>query len=640
MIVATAGHIDHGKTLLVRSLTGVDTDRLPEEKARGISIDLGFAHGHPGGGPLVGFVDVPGHERFVRNMVAGVCGIDFALLVVAADDGVMPQTTEHVQILDLLGVRRGLVVMTKIDRVEPVRQQQVRAQIGALLAGTGLDGLEVVAASAVSGAGIATVGARLRSAAEANQARHQPGRHFRFAVDRAFSVEGSGTVVTGTVFSGEAAVGERLLVSPAGVGARVRRLQVHACEVPAVRAGQRCAINLASVALGEVGRGDWIVSEAAHHPSLRLDARLQLLPGAPVPGPAARLHLHHGCRSTLGRVVPLPGQTLAPGASAWVQLVLDQPLPALHGDRFILRDSAGERTLGGGVVLDPFASARRRRSDRTATLEQGSAQAVLGALLDAPGGVALEPFERMFNLTAAAAQALRETLDVVVIGRSPRTGISRQRHSAWQQASQDCLQTFHSEHPAVPGIRLQALRDQVAPALALPVFEAFLHGGSGSRGISVRNGLARLAEHDLPTHPGDRDLWSSVYPLLRGSGRDIASALPRPQELAQAARVDPRAVTELLYRRRAAGTVHRVGKDRFCLRTTLAGLAQTAAALAHASPDGCFTVGQYRDAIGTGRGLAIEILECLDSVGATLRVGETRRLRNEHVAQLQASTAA
>jgi selenocysteine-specific elongation factor len=638
MIVATAGHIDHGKTLLVRRLTGVDTDRLPEEKARGISIDLGFAYGHPDGGPLVGFVDVPGHERFVRNMVAGVCGIDFALLVVAADDGVMPQTIEHVQILDLLGVRRGLAVMTKVDRVDAARQQQVRAQIAALLAGTGLDSLPVVAASAVSGEGMATLATRLREAAEATQARHLPGRHFRLSVDRAFSVEGSGTVVTGTVFSGEAAVGDRLLVSPGGVAARVRRLQVHASDVPGVRAGQRCAINLASVSLSEVARGDWIVSEAAHHPSLRLDARLQLLPGAPVPGPAARVHLHHGCRSTLGRVVPLPDQPLAPGASAWVHLVLDEPLPALHGDRFILRDSAAGRTLGGGVVLDPFASGRRRRSGRNATLgalEQGSAQAVLAALLEAPAGVALEPFERMFNLTAAAAQALREALDVVVIGRGPRTGISRQRHSAWQQACLDCLQSFHTRHPAVQGLRLHALRDQVAPALPLPAFEAFLHAGTGLRGISVRNGVARLAEHDTTHQPGDRDLWASVYPLLRGSGSDIASALVRPQEIAQAARLDPRAVTELLYRRRAAGTVHRVGKDRFCLRTTLAGLAQTAAALAHADPHERFTVGQFRDAIGTGRGLAIEILECLDSVGATLRVGEARRLRNEHLAVLQ-----
>ncbi|MBS3997890.1 MAG: selenocysteine-specific translation elongation factor, partial [Hydrogenophaga sp.] len=284
MIVATAGHIDHGKTLLVRTLTGVDTDRLPEEKARGISIDLGFAYGSPAGGPLVGFVDVPGHERFVRNMVAGVCGIDFALLVVAADDGVMPQTVEHAQILDLLGVSTGLAVMTKVDRVDEAQRAVVRAQIEALVAGTALQGLRMVEASPVSGEGMEAVASTLRVAAEASeraQARHQSGRHFRFAVDRAFTVEGSGTVVTGTVFSGEAAVGDRLRVSPSGAAARVRRLHVHASEVERVGAGQRCALNLANVPLSDVGRGDWIVADAIHRPTHRLDARLHLLPGAP-----------------------------------------------------------------------------------------------------------------------------------------------------------------------------------------------------------------------------------------------------------------------------------------------------------------------------------------------------------------------
>lgn len=633
MIVATAGHIDHGKTLLVGTITGVDTDRLPEEKARGISIDLGFAYGKPAGGPLVGFVDVPGHERFVRNMVAGVCGIDYALIVVAADDGVMPQTVEHVQILDLLGVRRGLAVMTKVDRVDAPRRSQVRLQIAALVAGTTLENLNVVEASPVTGEGISAVCSQLRAATEATHARWQPGRHFRFAVDRAFTVEGSGTVVTGTVFSGEAVVGDRLLVSPGGVAARVRRLHVHASEVERVRGGQRCAINLANVSLADVARGDWIVADAIHRPTHRLDARLRLLPGAHAPGPAARVHLHHGCRDVMARVVPITGQALAAGASALCHLVLDEPLPALHGDRFILRDSAAESTLGGGVVLDPFATGRRRRPGRVDTLDtlaQDSAEDVLQALLQAPGGVDLDHFDLMFNLAPAAAQALREGLGVVVIGRHPRVGVTRDRHAGWEQATQACLQAFHSQHPAVHGMRAKELRDHIAPSLPVPSFEAFLHGGS-SRGIAVRNGVARLVEHDVAANPGDRVLWETVYPVLRGTGSDISTAVPRIREIAQAARVDLRALTELLYRRRATGTVHRIGEDRFCLRTTLAGLASTAATVAATSADGRFTVAQYRDAIGTGRLLAIQILECLDSVGATMRVGEVRRMRDEHV---------
>lgn len=638
MIVATAGHIDHGKTLLVRSLTGVDTDRLPQEKARGISIDLGFAYASPGGGPLIGFVDVPGHERYVRNMVAGVCGIDFALVVVAADDGVMPQTLEHVQILDLLGVCRGLAVITKVDRVDAARRPQVRSQIHSLVAGTSLEGLEIVEASPVTGEGIEALCGRLRTAAEATQARFEAGRHFRFAVDRAFTVEGSGTVITGTVFSGEAVVGDRLRVSPAGATARVRRLHVHASEVARVRAGQRCAINLANVPLADVGRGDWIVADAVHQPTWRLDTRLRLLPGVGVPGPAARVHLHHGCRDVMASVVPIAGQRLVAGASALAHVIVDEPLPALSGDRFILRDSAAERTLGGGVVLDPFATNRRRRKgrlDRLETLARGRPEEVLAELLQAPGGVDLDQFELAFNLAPQAAQKLHDALGVVVIGREPRMGVTRERHACWERATRACLEAFHKEHPALHGMRAQALRDRIAPAMPVPGFEAFLHSGSSSRGIAVRHGVARLVEHDVAANPGDRALWESVYPLLRGKGTDTASAVPRARELAQSARVDLRALTELLYRRRAAGTVHRIGADRFCLRTTLAGLASTAAQVAASSPDGHFTVAQYRDAIGTGRLLAIEILECLDGVGATMRVGEGRRMRDEHARQLQ-----
>ena len=634
MIVATAGHIDHGKTLLVRTITGVDTDRLPEEKARGISIDLGFAYGTPADGPQVGFVDVPGHERFVRNMVAGVCGIDFALIVVAADDGVMPQTVEHLQILELLGVRRGLAVITKIDRVDGARRLQVRAETEALVAQTALSGLNIMEASPVTGAGIEAVCTALREAAESTPERHRPGMHFRFAIDRAFSIEGSGTVVTGTVFSGETRVGDRLVISPRGLAARVRRLRVHASDVDQVHGGQRCAINLASVALADVARGDWMVAEAIHRPTHRLDTRIQLLQGAHAPGPAARVHLHHGCRAVMARVVPIAGPPLQAGTSAWCHLVLDEPVPALNGDRFILRDSAAERTLGGGVVLDPFASGRRRRPERVEILNALSlarASDAMSGLLALPGAVDLDRFEAMYNLTREAAQALREAMELVVIGRNPRIAVSRERHADWEAATRTCLQAFHASHPAVHGMRAQELRDRVAPTLALPSYEAFLREGSMSRGISVRHGVARLVEHDVTANPGDRALWEVVFPLLRGTGGDIPSALPRTQELAKSARTELRVLTDLLYRRLAAGTVHRVGADRFCLRTTLAGLAETAATVAASSDDGRFTVAQYRDAIGTGRLLAIQILECLDKAGATVRVGESRRMRDDHV---------
>jgi selenocysteine-specific elongation factor len=281
MIVATAGHIDHGKTLLVRTLTGVDTDRLPEEKARGISIDLGFAYWPLESGNVVGFVDVPGHERFIRNMLAGVCGIDFVLLVVAADDGVMPQTVEHLHILDLLDIRRGLAVVTKVDRVAPERVEAVREEVSGLLAGTRLAGIPVMPVSAVTGAGIEPLREALAAAANEHAGRSARDQHFRYAIDRAFTIAGSGTVVTGTVFNGAVAVNDKLVVSPRGTPVRVRGIQIRGKPADRAQAGQRCALNLTGANpadralagqrgahnppgtdLEPVARGDWLLAEA------------------------------------------------------------------------------------------------------------------------------------------------------------------------------------------------------------------------------------------------------------------------------------------------------------------------------------------------------------------------------------------
>jgi len=638
MIVATAGHIDHGKTRLVGAITGVDTDRLPEEKARGISIDLGFAYWTSARGALIGFVDVPGHERFVRNMLAGVCGIDLGMVVIAADDGVMPQTIEHVQILDLLCIRRGLAVMSKVDRVDARRRGEVRSEITALLGGTSMRGLDILEVSTVTGEGIDAVKEALSRAADTMETRVCGGRHFRFAVDRAFGVQGSGTVVTGTVFSGEVKVGARLRVSPSGAVVRVRGLRVQESFVGFVRAGQRCAMNLAGVAVADVARGDWIVGEAIHLPTQRIDAEVVLLPGTHAAlTPATRVHLHLGAGDVLARIVSIVGNAIAPGARALIQLVLDQPVSALHGDRFILRDSAAQRTLGGGTVLDPFARATRRRmpgrAAALAALATSSPEDALRALLHDTAGVDLDRFEVMFNINSEAAHALYGDLDVAIIGSEPRTGIPRERHASWASHVHAHLSQFHAWHPAAHGMQVKDLRDAVAPLLSLPAFESFIQEVAASRRIGVKGGVARLPEHDPAANPADRVLWERLYPLLVAAEIEA----PRVQELAREVGVGERALRDLLYRRRATGAVYRIGEDRFCLRSTLAALAATAASLAQSSPTGTFTAADFRDAIEMGRNLAIEILECLDNVGVTLRVGDERRLHHDYVPLLGAS---
>ena len=339
MIVGTAGHIDHGKSSLVRSLTGVDTDRLKEEKARGISIDLGFAYAPAPDGSALGFVDVPGHEKFVHTMLAGATGVDFVLLVVAADDGIMPQTREHLAILDLLGLDRGIVALTKIDMVPPERVAEVSDDLENLLATSSLAGAEIAPVSSATGAGVDVLREKLFAASDATRARSQEGA-FRFAVDRSFTLSGAGTVVTGIVLSGEVSVGDRVVVSPSGRPARVRN--IHAQNRPAERgrAGERCALNLAGEAISKdaIARGDFVLAPELHAPTERIDVSFRLLSSERKSiAQWTPIRLHHAASDIAARIVLLGDDPIAPGDQAFAQLVLEKPIAAAVGDRFVAR---------------------------------------------------------------------------------------------------------------------------------------------------------------------------------------------------------------------------------------------------------------------------------------------------------------
>jgi len=629
MIVATAGHIDHGKTLLVKTLTGVDTDRLPEEKKRGISIDIGFAYWPLESGAVVGFVDVPGHERFVRNMLAGVCGIDFALLVVAADDGVMPQTVEHLHILDLLGIQRGIAVVTKSDRVPAERVEQVRAEVAALLAPTRLAGAPVLAVSAVTGTGIEALRQQLAAAAGAFAARMTEGQHFRFAIDRAFTIAGSGTVVTGTVFNGAVAAGDRLMVSPRGIPVRVRGIQMRGQPAERAQAGERCALNLTGADLETVARGDWLMHEAIHAPTRRIDARVTVL--ASEADPLAHwtpVHTHLATADVTARV-SIPGEgRIAPGASALVQLVLAKPVCALNGDRFILRDQSAQRTLGGGVVLDPAARATRRataaRLAELAALEKGSPEAALSETLKVPGhGVDLARFERTFNLRPERAAALYATAGVVTLGKDSRTGVMQAHRDALRTQAPAAVREFHRTQPQAVGMDVSALRAQIAPQLPEAAFQALLRELADERQLVISSNQVRAPGHDATSNPEDQRMWQLVHPALLAAG----FAPPTVAELAAALKLKEPALKDFLHRKSRTGEVLRVTPQRFYPRATLATLAATADAVARASPGGAFTAAQYRDATGIGRGLAIEILEFLDTLAITQRVGDARKMR-------------
>ncbi len=637
MIIGTAGHIDHGKTALVKALTGVDADRLQEEKARGMTIDLGFAYTPLANGEILGFVDVPGHEKFVHNMLAGATGIDFALLVVAADDGVMPQTQEHLQIIDLLGIQRGAVALTKVDRVEHDRITALVHSIRGLVDNTCLTGCPVFPVSAKTGTGMAELRAYLDSSACAPAPRERDNRKgFRLAIDRCFAVAGFGTVVTGTVFSGRVAVGDRLLLSPAGKPVRVRG--IHAQNRPAETglAGQRCALNLTGVEKREVRRGDWILAPQLHLPSIRLDVRLRLSGSEPR---ALRhwtpVHVHIGAAHLGGRVALFNDEPLEPGGSVYAQLVLDKPACAAHGDRFILRDACAQRTLAGGRVLDAKPPLRGRRNpERLALLaawERETPQAILQALLDcSPNGVEWSAFAR--NLGYAHPEKGYAGFELspppCIIDSPTPVLFSAGRRKALRRCILDHLAQEHEKMPDSLGLNSEQLRLRTAPGIERAAFVCLLNELQ-EEGFCVLDGSWwRLPGHSVTLAEEDEKLWRRIAPLLQLQPFQP----PRVRDIARAESLEEGAVRKLMMRVARTGKIYRIAHDHYFDRAAVRELADIVRTLA-AEAEGCeVRAAQFRDRTGTGRKLAIHILEFFDRTGFTRRFKDLHRLRNDTLA--------
>ncbi|MDB5481544.1 MAG: Selenocysteine-specific translation elongation factor, partial [Caulobacteraceae bacterium] len=525
MIIGTAGHVDHGKTALVKALTGVDGDRLAEEKARGITIDLGFAYLPTPDGRVLGFVDVPGHERFVRTMVAGASGIDFALLVVAADEGVKPQTLEHLAILDLLGVGRGLAVLSKADLVPSERLVEAAAELRPLLAGTVLERAPILPVSATTGQGIDALREALAAEAAGLSARSAENR-FRLAVDRSFTLQGVGVVVTGTVLSGTIQVGDQLLVSPSGLPVRVRSLHAQNRPAQTGRAGDRCALNLAGpgVAKAAVGRGDMVLDPVLHAPTDRIDARLRLLPGEPkAVGQWFPARLHHAATEVGARIVLLGDAPVEPGGEADVQLVLERPIAAAAQDRYVLRDVSARRTIGGGRFIDLRGPTRRRRTperrEQLAALARPDPAEAFAALLEAPPFAwDLAAFARDHALSAAQAGQLATRPGVARL-QSGGAGVamSSARWQAYAASVLAQLAAYHAENPDLQGLGREKLRLQLQPRLPAPVFIAALQRLAGAGELALDGAFVRLAGHTVRLAPGDEAAWAAIAPRLGGA---------------------------------------------------------------------------------------------------------------------------
>jgi selenocysteine-specific elongation factor len=634
MIIGTAGHIDHGKTSLVRALTGVETDRLKEEKARGISIDLGFAYLPAPDGSVLGFVDVPGHEKFIHNMLAGATGIDFVILVVAADDGIKPQTLEHLAIVDLLGIERGIVVLTKADLAEPPWQAKVSADIAHLLKNTKLADAPIIPVSTVTGDGISELREHLFDAARTIRARAASGR-FRLAVDRSFTLTGAGTVVTGTILSGAVSVGDRVMISPNGLTARVR--SIHAQNQPSSHgvAGQRCALNLAgdNISKDAISRGDMVLDAELHAPTNRIDVELRLLASEPKPLTQwMPVRLFHASADTGARLVLLEDTPIAPGQAGLVQLVLDQPIAAAAGDRFVLRDTTSQRTIGGGTFLDLRAPARKRRTpERLAQLRAhwiADPQAALATMLEiAPRFVELSAFARDRALSAAQIQEIIERLSIIV--SQTAGGAFAMSAPVWLELKRTLLsklQAFHADNPDLPGVGLERLRLQLEPRLPAPALLSALQGLVRSKDIALDGAWVRLASHEVRLTDEDEKLWTKIAPMLAGAERFRPPRVRDIGALLGLRETDVRRLLKLLGR---MGRVDEVALDHFFLRATVAEMVGIIVDLSQTQPAGQFIASQFRDRLDNGRKVAIQILEFFDRHGVTLRRGDLRRI-NRH----------
>lgn len=664
MIVGTAGHIDHGKTTLTRALTGVDTDRLKEEKARGISIELGYAYSPLPDGSVLGMIDVPGHEKLVHTMVAGASGIDFALLVVAADDGVMPQTREHLTILNLLGIRRGAIALTKVDRVDAARCAEVEHEIVTLLTGTPLAGMPIfrTCAQNESDPGVGALRTYLERAA-AQTAQRALDRLFRLAVDRVFTLAGQGTIVTGTAVSGQVRVGDALRLAPSALALRVR--SIHAQNRPAQsgHAGERLALNLPGVAREQIARGDWIVAPELDRYSLRIDVEVELLADAPSVLKAwTPVHVHLGAARRTAHLSLLDGGALAPGQRAWAQLVFEQAQHTLPGDRFILRDAQAARTIGGGRVLDPFAPARRRNSpSRRQWL--GSVVGYLDqqdlAVLLSGKALGLRRSELMcYTGRVVDADLAGAHVKEVATSGGDALLISQNSWEALAVRIEAALREFHAAQPDEIGPQSARLRRIVEPDCDPSLWSALLDAlGAATPARVVRQGpWLRLPGHSVELRDEEQELADKLLPALARAGFDP----PWVRDLAREHDVDEEWLRALLRKLAARAQVFQVVKDRFYHPDRIAELAKIVArlseerassadavdavAVAASGAAGAMARGvsaaAFRDATGLGRKRAIQVLEFFDRVGYTRRLGDDHVLRPDSAWQAVAGPVA
>lgn len=628
VIVGTAGHIDHGKTALVKALTGINADRLEEEKRRGITIDLGFAHmdlpGANGEVLRLGFVDVPGHERFVRNMLAGVGGIDVVLLVIAADESIKPQTREHFDILQILGVKSGITVLTKSDAVDSETLDVVRMEVEEFVRGTFLDASSspIVAVSSLTGAGLEELRQALINATGQVQSRDS-GALARLPIDRVFTMKGFGTVVTGTLISGTIRKEEELEVFPIGKMVRVRGVQVHGQTTDVAFAGQRSALNLSGVATEDLARGMALAKPGVFQAASRIDVQLRLLQSAPrALKDRTRVHFHSNTMETVAEVVLPEGKPVARGAEGFARLKLPAPSLLLPGDRFIIRQFSPVVTIGGGTVLDASLLSRSFRPDRfLEVLASGNRPAILTARIG-----------RRFHEGITVAELVAETGWAVKVIESELADAIKNREvlridgvflisTAWEELKKQvvpAVEQFHRDNPLVPGISKEELKDRTDAGE--PIFSALLQSLTREKKVEASGDLVRLAGRGVVMKDDEAESKNKIEDAFASAGLKV----PALHEVLAGLKVDKvraQKIVTLLLRERI---LIKVSDELVFHRSALEGLRRQVAAQKAKAPK--MDVAGFKEMTGVSRKYAIPLLEYLDRERVTRRVGDAREI--------------
>jgi len=627
IVVGTAGHIDHGKTALVKALTGIDADRLAEEKRRGITIDLGFAHldlAGSNGEPLhIGFVDVPGHERFVRNMLAGVGGIDLVLLVIAADESIKPQTREHFDILQLLAVRRGLTVLTKSDAVDAETLDVVRLEVEEFLRGTFLDTPKsIVAVSSLTGAGLDDLKRALTAAATELEPRDSHALA-RLPVDRVFTMRGFGTVVTGTLVAGTIRREEEMEVFPTGQRVRVRGVQVHGQPADAAVAGQRTALNLAGASTEDLSRGMTLAPIATFAATRRLDVRLSLLASARRPLKSrTRVHFHSSTMETVAEITLHAVKQLAPGSQAFARLKLPEPALLLTGDRYIIRQFSPVVTIGGGVVLDPAPVPRMPALETfLEILAAGDSEPMLKARIARRGHGGI-PISQLVAETGWTRNFIEERLaEAVKEVHVLRTGdllVDVAAIVRLQELILTSVVDFHRKNPLVGGIAREALREQVKASAE--VFAASLDRLSRDKKIEAAGDLVRLPGHGVVMKDEEAESKTQIEAAFAGAGLKV----PALREVIAGLKVDKARAQKIITLLLRDKLLVKVSEELVFHLSALEELRRLVAAQKARSPK--MDVAKFKELTGVSRKYAIPLLEYLDREHVTRRVGDAREI--------------